>query len=131
MLEHFSQFAVQIARLQKGVSQQSVFDQFCSVTWQPNIDVFETDQELVIYVDLPDIDQTSIRVSVDDEVLRISGSRPKRIPDRTMHVRHMEIPHGEFARLIPLPPGVNAAGVVAEYKECYLIIVVSKAQSND
>lgn len=131
MLEHFSQFAIEIARLQKAKSSQSDFDQFCSITWQPAIDIFERDDAMVILVELPDVDRSSVHVTREGNTLRIVGNRPKRVPDGTLHVRHMEIPHGEFARLVPLPPGVGDAAISAEFTEHYLTVVVPKCPPHD
>ncbi len=72
-------------------------------SWEPPVDMFETDQDLWILVALPGVEQGDLDVSIDANVLRISGQR--RLPSvvRTASIHRLEIPYGRFERCIKLP----------------------------
>ncbi|MES2353771.1 MAG: Hsp20/alpha crystallin family protein [Pseudomonadota bacterium] len=74
-------------------------------SWEPPVDVFETDDELIILVALPGVDSDHVKVIVDGAALIVLGDR--RMPHALQNalVRQLEIPYGHFERRIELPPG--------------------------
>jgi HSP20 family protein len=72
-------------------------------SWEPPVDMFETDQDLWILLALPGVEQGDLDVSVDANVLRVSGQH--RLPSvvRTASIYRLEIPYGRFERRIKLP----------------------------
>jgi HSP20 family protein len=79
-----------------GISMQAA-------NWEPPVDIFETDRELWIVVALPGVEHGDLDVSIDADVLRVTGQR--RLPSvvRTASIHRLEIPHGRFERRIRLP----------------------------
>jgi len=73
--------------------------------WQPPIDLFETERELIIIVALPGVAAEQLVVLVDGPALIIRGQRAMPLPHDTAVIRRLEIPHGHFERRIELPPG--------------------------
>lgn len=71
-------------------------------TWEPPVDIYEDENRLTLYVALPGVDANSIEVLAEPDALLVTARR--RIPAH-VRVRHMEIPHGQFGRRIPLPLG--------------------------
>jgi HSP20 family molecular chaperone IbpA len=74
-------------------------------SWEPPVDVLETEGELWILVALPGVGADRVEVVVDDGALVVAGERP--MPGR-MHagvIRRLEIPYGYFERRIELPRG--------------------------
>ena len=72
--------------------------------WEAPVDVFETDEALIILVALPGVELETITVTLSAGVLAVKGERPlPRELDNARIVR-MEIPHGHFERRIELPP---------------------------
>jgi HSP20 family protein len=73
--------------------------------WEPPIDIFETDQQLVIYVALPGAEPEHVEVGVDHGEIVVSARRL--LPAAFAHgtVRRLEIPQGRFERRIALPSG--------------------------
>ena len=88
--------------------------QSASPSWQPPIDVLETDEEVLIFVALPGVDADQVEAVIDGRVLVISGSRT--LPDelRNAHIHRLELPQGRFERRIGLPPGRYAISRFAE-----------------
>jgi HSP20 family molecular chaperone IbpA len=72
--------------------------------WEAPVDVFETEQALIILIALPGVELDTITVTLSAGVLTVKGERPlPRELDNARIVR-MEIPHGHFERRIELPP---------------------------
>jgi HSP20 family protein len=74
-------------------------------SWEPPVDVLESEGELWILVALPGVGADRVQVVVDDGALVVAGERP--MPGRTRAgvIRRLEIPYGYFERRIELPPG--------------------------
>jgi HSP20 family protein len=74
-------------------------------SWEPPIDVLETDRELLIFVALPGVDPDQVAAVIDDGMLVISGHRI--LPDelRDARILRLELPQGRFERRIVLPAG--------------------------
>ena len=71
--------------------------------WEPPVDIFETDEALMISVALPGVAAENIKVVVEGDVLTIAGARLLPEPDRTALIHRLEIPYGRFERRIRLP----------------------------
>jgi HSP20 family protein len=72
--------------------------------WEPPVDVFETDDALLILVALPGVATDDVRIVVENGVLTVVGER--RLPrESTATIHRLEIPHGRFERSIGLPQG--------------------------
>jgi HSP20 family molecular chaperone IbpA len=73
-------------------------------SWEPPIDVMETEQRFVIIVALPGIVPDQLEIVVGDSALSVVGERAIHFPvDALIH--RLEIPFGRFERRINLPPG--------------------------
>jgi HSP20 family protein len=74
-------------------------------SWEPPIDVLETEQELLIFVALPGVDPEQVETVIENGVLIISGHRilPAELRDARIH--RLELPQGRFERRIALPTG--------------------------
>ncbi|OFW57420.1 MAG: hypothetical protein A2133_06460 [Actinobacteria bacterium RBG_16_64_13] len=93
--------------------------------FRPNADVYydKRDNAVVIKFELPGIDPGEVNLSVDDNVLRVSGVRSdQRHPDVVF--QQMEITYGRFERAVVLPPEVDTAKASASYAGGYLEIVL-------
>ena len=74
-------------------------------TWEPPMDVLETDQELWILVALPGVEPERLQVAIDQGVVVIAGERPFPEQCRDAIVHRLELPCGRFERRVGLPPG--------------------------
>ena len=74
-------------------------------SWEPPIDVLETERELLIFVALPGVDPDQVEAMIDDGMLIIRGHRvlPPELRDALIH--RLELPQGRFERRIALPAG--------------------------
>lgn len=76
-----------------------------TATWEPPVDVFETDARLLVEVALPGVDPRSVVVGFEGGVLAVSGERrlPRLAGGAT--IRRLELPYGRFERRVALPAG--------------------------
>ena len=75
------------------------------VNWEPPIDVFETEDAVLVLVALPGVDAQKVELSIQGGRLVIAGERALPGEARTAIIHRLELPQGRFEREIPLPPG--------------------------
>lgn len=92
--------------------------------WHPAADVFETEREYVIALDLPGIQREALNVGLDDNQLVISGERAP-MPEGVQQ-RRAERPAGRFVRSFILPQVVDREGITADYKDGVLHLRLPK-----
>jgi HSP20 family molecular chaperone IbpA len=95
--------------------------------WEPPIDVFEDDAEIVVVVAMPGVTAERLQVTHEPGWLVVRGTRPLLLAGRGHRVRRLEIPYGAFERRLPLPPGRIEVGV-PELAEGCLVIRLRKVE---
>lgn len=73
--------------------------------WEPPVDIFETERELVILAALPGVAQPAVEISVADGIIIIAGERRTPPEQRAAVIHRLEIPQGRFERRVALPAG--------------------------
>jgi HSP20 family molecular chaperone IbpA len=74
-------------------------------SWEPPIDVLETDREILILIALPGVDPNEVEALLEDRTLVVSGRRTLPAELRNARILRLELPQGRFERRIPLPSG--------------------------
>jgi HSP20 family protein len=74
-------------------------------SWEPPIDVLETDREVLILVALPGVDPDDVEAMIDQDTLVVSGRRVLPVELRNARIHRLELPQGRFERRIALPLG--------------------------
>ncbi len=74
-------------------------------SWEPPIDVLETDREVLILIALPGVDPDQVVAAIDEGALIVSGHRVLPAELRDARILRLELPQGRFERRIPLPIG--------------------------
>jgi HSP20 family protein len=106
----------------RGVQEADKSDEVEGADWYPAADVYETDSEYVVAVDLPGIDRATLDISLDDNRLTIKGTR--RGQDSTQH--RGECPRGTFLRTFSVPASVDQNDIRADYKDGVLQVHLPK-----
>lgn len=73
--------------------------------WHPPVDVFETDEDLWVFVALPGVDPRSVEVVLEGATLGVRGERSMPAQAQGAFLHRLEIPQGRFERRIELPSG--------------------------
>jgi HSP20 family protein len=96
--------------------------------WMPAMDVYETDEKVVVTVELPGIEAEAVEVSVEDSTLTVSGKREfaSEVTEESYH--RIERRYGSFSRAVSLPPQVETGKVDARFEDGILSIEVPKVE---
>jgi len=106
-------------------TMQSAIEQQHAGAWNPPMSLWETQEEICVAVDLPGVSQDNVNVSLEQNMLNISGKRmpPKSNSNaRGLAARHQEAPLGMFHRQIPLPMAMEPDALHAQLKNGVLEI---------
>ena len=112
--------------LEKVVSRKPPTVRFSPRTWQPAIDIYETDEEVVVLVELAGVNQDEIEVLVQSNILIVRGERRDIKQGIKRTYSQMEILWGPFERDIVLPANVDAERVKAFYEAGFLEVILPK-----
>jgi HSP20 family protein len=94
--------------------------------WCPPTDVYETDESVVVVVEIAGLSEGDYTVALSGRMLEISGER--RDPAEKLAYQQMEIRHGRFRTQVHLPWALEALGQRATYEDGFLKILLPKAQ---
>lgn len=95
--------------------------------WSPAADMYETPEEIVLFVELPGVQLDDVRLESLDGKLRISGQRKAESGVEPQHFVRMERIYGNFSREFPIPGAVDPASIQASLRGGILKIVVPKS----
>jgi HSP20 family protein len=95
-------------------------------TWRPALEVLEHDDHVIITAELAGIDQSSLEVTLDGEVLTIAGNRPVS-REGACSYREAGIAYGEFSAEVFIPGAVRVDEAEATYENGMLQIRLPKA----
>jgi HSP20 family protein len=92
----------------------------------PAMDVTTRGEDLIIKLEIPAVDiEKDVDISVDQGMLRIAGRRSEERSDAKEGYYLREMRYGSFERTFPLPEGVGADAVSAEYHDGILEVTVA------
>jgi HSP20 family protein len=97
-------------------------------TWAPAIDIYETEQELVVKADLPDLSEKDIDIRVENNTLSIKGERKFDKEVRSENYLRVERSYGAFARSFTLPNTINTEALHAQYRNGVLTVHMPKRE---
>jgi HSP20 family protein len=97
-----------------------------SGAWQPEIDVYETDDSYLVEADVPGVPPQDIRVEVDEHGLTISGWRHSSRIARSAQGVRIERQKGGFSRAFFLEHAVDPQRVERTHEEGTLVLRISK-----
>jgi HSP20 family protein len=96
--------------------------------WSPAVDIFETEQSIVLKAELPGIDPKDVEVRVENNTLFLKGQRKFENEVKEENYHRIERSYGSFTRTFALPGTVNAEGVSADYKGGILTLTMPKRE---
>jgi len=73
--------------------------------WEPPVDVFESEDEVLLFYALPGVQTGQVEVALEANELVVRGDRQLPPVAHTTTIRRLELPHGRFERRITLPAG--------------------------
>jgi len=97
--------------------------------WAPNVDVEETEKEIVVRADLPGVEPKDVEVTVENDTLIVRGEKKEEYEDKKKNFHRMERFIGRFYREIPLPTGTEPEKVQATSAKGVLEIHIPKGEA--
>ncbi|MGC2269261.1 MAG: Hsp20/alpha crystallin family protein, partial [Candidatus Acidiferrales bacterium] len=95
-------------------------------TWAPAVDIYETENELVVKADLPDLQDKDIDVRITNNTLTIRGERKFEKDVKEENFLRIERTYGAFMRSFSLPNTVSSENIRAEYRNGVLTLHMAK-----
>ena len=99
--------------------------------WRPSIDILETEDRILVIVELAGVRREDISIEMEGEKLRIAGRRPDPSEAHDPAVRkchQVEIDYGPFERLILISVPIESSKIDARYDEGFLKITLPKRE---
>ncbi len=96
--------------------------------WQPPVDIYETEDAIVIKAELPDVDQKDIEVRIEDNTLTLRGERRHVGEVKKENYHRIERYFGSFQRSFSLPTNIRQDGVSASCDRGVLTITLPKKE---
>ena len=96
--------------------------------WAPAVDIYETELELVVKADLPEVDRKDLDIRVENNILTIRGERKFEKKVNEDNYLRVERAYGSFARSFTLANTVNSDAIKADYQDGVLTLTIPKRE---
>ena len=103
-------------------------DESALSTWAPAVDIYETEHELVVKADLPDVDPKDLDIRVENNLLTIRGERKFEKKVSEENYLRVERAYGAFSRSFSLSNTVNPEAIKADYQNGVLTLTIPKRE---
>lgn len=96
--------------------------------WAPLVDITEDDKEYLIKAELPEVKKEDIKLTVDEDVLTITGERKYEKEEKGKKYHRVERAYGSFMRSFTLPEDADGSKVSADCKDGLLKVHLPKSE---
>jgi HSP20 family protein len=97
--------------------------------WAPSVDIYETENELVVKADLPEVEAKDIDVRVENQTLTIAGERKFEASSNDKGYHRIERSYGNFVRSFAVPNAFDTDKINAGYKNGVLTVLLTKKET--
>jgi HSP20 family protein len=94
--------------------------------WSPPVDILEREDEVVLKVDLPEVNQNDIEIKIEEDTLIIQGERKFIKEASPVNYLQIERPYGTFQRTFAVPRVIDRDKIKAAYKDGVLLVTLPK-----
>ena len=109
-----------------SLHRYEIFHVQTNSSWHPSWDLYETDQELIMLVEVAGSQEADVEINVGRECVQMRGSRCRPSEQGVTRIHHMEIDFGSYSQTIALPEPVEPDGVTSKYRDGFLVIRLPK-----
>ena len=96
--------------------------------WVPPVDIFEEPDALRITAEVPGVSPDNLKISLENNVLSIHGTKEQVAQERSERVHRYERTYGAFERSFTLPATVDANNIKASYEHGVLTLTLPKVE---
>ena len=111
-----------------GMSTRQPDETVAVADWMPVVDILETNDNFHIDVELPGVEKSAVKLSIEKGVLLISGQRPQGTLTEGMRYHRNERPYGRFERAFRVPDIVDEQKLEADLKNGVLTVRLPKVE---
>ena len=97
-----------------------------SGTWNPSVDIYETENALVLSAEIPGIDENDIEIKIENNTLTLQGERKFEKETKEENYHRIERSYGSFFRSFTLPNYVDVDKIEAEHENGVLKVSMPK-----
>lgn len=126
-LTHFDPLAS--VRLFEDAFTRMVNEPRATRPWSPAVDIYETENELVLKADVPEVDPKDIDVRVENQTLTISGERKFEQEKESKGFHRIERSYGNFVRSFAVPNTFDTEKISADFKNGVLRVSLPKKEA--
>ncbi len=110
--------------------KSSPLDRQTETAWQPKVDVKETNEAFIVYMDVPGVEPKDITIDMEDKILSIKGERQISKEEKGENHYHLERVSGKFYRKFTLPESIDENSIAAKVKHGVLTLQLPKAKES-
>jgi HSP20 family protein len=93
--------------------------------WKPALDIYETEDEVIVLVEIAGMKKEEIEVAMQGNILIVSGNRVEDVPYKKK-LEQMEINYGRFQRIVKIFTPIEREKITATYEKGLLKIHLPK-----
>jgi HSP20 family protein len=120
----FSRYSPYFSRL--AAARAGAVEEGEAPAWTPVANISETEADYLIKAELPEVSKEDVKVTVDENVITISGERRKEAEHKDEKVHRVESFYGQFSRSFRLPEDADINAIQAESRNGVLKVRVPK-----
>ncbi|MBI4548049.1 MAG: Hsp20/alpha crystallin family protein [Ignavibacteriae bacterium] len=105
-----------------------MIDDGSASTWLPTVDIAEQENDYVVKVDLPGVNKSDVKITVQNDVLTIRGEKKQEKEKKGENYHRVERSYGSFQRSFTLPSSVMSDKIEASYDNGVLTITLPKVE---
>jgi HSP20 family protein len=98
--------------------------------WSPAVDIYETENEVVLKAELPEVNQKEIDIQVENNTLTLRGERKFDREAKQENFHRVERAYGTFSRSFTLPGTIDQERIKADYRDGILKISLPKREES-
>lgn len=95
-------------------------------TWTPSVDIYETENDVVLTAEIPGIEDKDIEIKIEDSTLSIKGERKLEKETKEENYHRIERAYGIFYRSFTIPHNVDQDKIQAEHESGVLKITMPR-----
>jgi len=96
--------------------------------WAPAADIAETDDNVLLTLEIPGMTRDDVKITLQDNLLTIRGEKKQEKEWQASNYHRVERSYGSFVRSFTLPTAVQPDRIKAQYKDGLLKVTVPKAE---
>ncbi|WGL59965.1 Hsp20 family protein [Pigmentibacter sp. JX0631] len=122
----FFGFHSEVGNLLNSIFSEQINENNSEIWFRPSLDIIETKEHFLVTLELSGVSQKDVEISLEKNILTISGEKKKKELDKETSFYRSEISYGKFKRSIEFPEKANSEAIEAELKDGILAIKIGK-----